>query len=127
MTSNFREATTIERRALRGTRLFAVGALLATVAGWLVSGASASGRDAPSPSASTGWYAWTHQPPPPALRPHFDAFLPIYLSYTAFADSTRKPSFSRWLIMNRVVDPTTHQAMLMLYVWAERFPQPAQD
>ncbi len=68
------------------------------------------------------WLSVTDQggPPPPALRPYLPQFLPLYASYQSLHAFAKKPSFSGWLIMHGVVDPTAHQAMLLLYQWAQR-------
>lgn len=57
-------------------------------------------------------------PPPSAVAAHYRQFIHLYASYTVLTD--KKPSFAQWLIMHGVVDPTTHQAMMLLYGWATR-------
>jgi len=71
------------------------------------------------------WHAWVlagggdqGMPPPLALRPYFPRFVPLYLTYISIPPS--KPSFAQWLILHGVIDPVTHQAMMLLYEWAER-------
>jgi len=58
-------------------------------------------------------------PPPAALRPYFPNFVSLYLNYVS-VHSASKPSFSQWLVIHGVINPTTHRAMMMLYAWAEQ-------
>ncbi len=57
--------------------------------------------------------------PPTALAPYLPRFLHLYASYQTL-QSVKKPTFAQWLILHGVIEPTAHQAMLLLYQWAQR-------
>lgn len=60
-------------------------------------------------------------PPSPSLRPYLAQFILLYTSYERIPAHAKKPTFSAWLILHGLVDPTTHQVMMLLYEWAERY------
>jgi len=92
--------------------------LLVAIAGFVSVQSSEAGLGLrPAPQSSI-----TDQGTPPVaapLVPYLPRFVRHYTTYSTLPPD-EKPTFSQWLIVNGVIDPTAHRAMMMLYAWAER-------
>jgi len=114
------------RASLRMATTAAASALLALILGVCQAGLADGGshaRISHNAAATIPNLSLPDQlPPPPSLRPHLPAFLPLYASYHALRADAGQPTFSVWLLINGVTDRPTHDAMLLLYVWMERQP-----
>ncbi|HMN96579.1 MAG TPA: hypothetical protein PKC43_09085 [Phycisphaerales bacterium] len=56
-------------------------------------------------------------PPSPKLAPYLPQFWSLLSSYNAATANDRQLPFGLWLMVNGVVDPPEHHAMLALYAW----------
>ncbi len=64
------------------------------------------------------WLAHTNQEPPVALQPYLPRFVARYTVWSAI--DGKKPTFAAWLLIIGVIDPSEHQAMVLLHQWALR-------
>ncbi|HMN97617.1 MAG TPA: hypothetical protein PKC43_07310 [Phycisphaerales bacterium] len=97
------------------------------IVGWLGAPSSIA-----SGSAARVMHVWlasglSHPPPPsPKLAPYLPQFWSLLSSYNAATAEDRQLPFGLWLIVNGIIEPAEHHAMLALYAWwTETIRRPA--